>query len=86
MASGVDCAGHRIGTRATIPATVATAIYAATAMALAGSALIAVGFWVKARIEERFLRAELGAQTYDDYRRRVPMLVPFVPVDSGGEP
>jgi protein-S-isoprenylcysteine O-methyltransferase Ste14 len=32
-------------------------------------------FALKARIEERFLRRELGA-AYDDYRTRVPMLVP----------
>jgi protein-S-isoprenylcysteine O-methyltransferase Ste14 len=38
-----------------------------------------LGFWIKARLEERFLRAELGAKDYDAYRRRVPMLVPFGP-------
>lgn len=32
-------------------------------------------FTLKARIEERFLRRELGA-AYDEYRSRVPMLVP----------
>ena len=31
---------------------------------------------MKARLEERFLRTELGT-AYDDYARRVPMLVPF---------
>jgi protein-S-isoprenylcysteine O-methyltransferase Ste14 len=30
-------------------------------------------------LEERFLRGELGAEAYDSYRRRVPMLVPFGP-------
>jgi protein-S-isoprenylcysteine O-methyltransferase Ste14 len=35
--------------------------------------------WMKARLEERFLREELGADAYDSYRRRVPMLVPFGP-------
>jgi protein-S-isoprenylcysteine O-methyltransferase Ste14 len=34
------------------------------------------GFAMTARIEERFLREQLGAGAYDDYRRRVPMLVP----------
>ncbi|HXM00167.1 MAG TPA: isoprenylcysteine carboxylmethyltransferase family protein [Rhizomicrobium sp.] len=48
-----------------------------TAPALAGAALFALAFWLKARVEERFLRAELGAEPYDAYRRRVPMLVPF---------
>ena len=38
-----------------------------------------LGFWIKARLEERFLREELGAEVYDSYRRRVPMLVPFGP-------
>ena len=32
-------------------------------------------FTLKARLEERFLRRELGA-AYDEYRSRVPMLVP----------
>jgi protein-S-isoprenylcysteine O-methyltransferase Ste14 len=38
--------------------------------------LISFGFWLKARAEERFLTAELGADAYGAYRRRVPMLVP----------
>jgi protein-S-isoprenylcysteine O-methyltransferase Ste14 len=56
----------------------ATAIAQATISGLAGAALIAFGFWVKARIEERFLTAELGADAYGAYRRRVPMLVPGI--------
>jgi protein-S-isoprenylcysteine O-methyltransferase Ste14 len=55
----------------------ATAFAQATASALAGAALIALGLWLKARIEERFLTAELGADAYGAYRGRVPMLVPF---------
>jgi protein-S-isoprenylcysteine O-methyltransferase Ste14 len=38
-----------------------------------------LGFWIKARLEERFLREQLGTEIYDAYRRRVPMLVPFGP-------
>src|SRR5207245_212562 len=34
-------------------------------------------FTLKARIEERFLPEQLGA-AYDDYRSRVPMLVPLL--------
>jgi protein-S-isoprenylcysteine O-methyltransferase Ste14 len=34
---------------------------------------------MKARLEEGFLRQELGAGDYDAYRRRVPMLMPFGP-------
>lgn len=45
-----------------------------------GFALFALGFYLKARLEERFLMAELGEGAYADYRRRTPMLVPFWPV------
>lgn len=49
-------------------------------------ALLVTGFFtLKARVEERFLRQELGAG-YDAYRRQVPMLVPFLRLraaDSG---
>jgi protein-S-isoprenylcysteine O-methyltransferase Ste14 len=57
----------------------ATAIQRGTLVALLGAAVMAWGFWIKARLEERFLREELGPETYDSYRRRVPMLVPFGP-------
>ncbi len=56
----------------------ATAIAEATISTLVGAALIAFGLWLKARIEERFLTAELGADAYGAYRRRVPMLVPGI--------
>jgi protein-S-isoprenylcysteine O-methyltransferase Ste14 len=55
----------------------ATAVLAATWRAFAGAALMSLGFFLRARLEERFLRGDLGA-AYDEYRRRVPMLVPFV--------
>ena len=45
---------------------------------LVGAALMTFGFWMKARLEERFLSAELGP-AYADYRRRTPMLAPFWP-------
>ena len=35
-----------------------------------------LGWADKARLEERFLREQLGAEAYDEYARRVPMLVP----------
>ena len=60
-----------------ILAAIATAMVKGTVMANAGALLATVGFWVKARLEEGFLREQLGAETYDSYRRRVPMLVPF---------
>lgn len=56
----------------------ATAIAQAWISGLIGATLIAFGLWVKARIEERFLTAELGADAYGAYRRRVPMLVPGI--------
>ncbi len=45
--------------------------------ALLGAAIFALSFWLKARLEEQFLRQELGPD-YDAYARRVGMLVPFV--------
>jgi protein-S-isoprenylcysteine O-methyltransferase Ste14 len=57
----------------------ALAIDLGTLPALAGAALFLLAFWLKARVEEDFLRQELGPQDYDAYRRRVPMLVPFGP-------
>lgn len=57
----------------------ATAAAKGTVLGLAGAAFIAVGLWIKAWLEERWLRQELGTDAYDDYRRRVPMLLPFGP-------
>ncbi len=62
-----------------IVAAIAMAIAKGTIYAVAGALLAILSFWVKARLEEKFLREELGPETYDAYRRRVPMLVPFVP-------
>jgi protein-S-isoprenylcysteine O-methyltransferase Ste14 len=59
-------------------ATYATMWAKGTAYGIAGAMLLTFGIWLKARLEERFLRQELGAAAYDDYSRRVPMLVPFV--------
>jgi len=59
-----------------IAAAFATAAIRATPWALAGAGLFALGFALKARVEERFLESELGG--YDAYRARVPMIVPFV--------
>jgi protein-S-isoprenylcysteine O-methyltransferase Ste14 len=62
-----------------ILAIIATAAAQATVTSLVAAVLITAGFWLKARIEERFLTSELGAEAYGSYRRRVPMLVPFGP-------
>jgi protein-S-isoprenylcysteine O-methyltransferase Ste14 len=57
----------------------ATGIAVGTATAILGAVLISLGMWQKARMEEGFLTAELGAEAYGSYRRRVPMLIPFLP-------
>jgi protein-S-isoprenylcysteine O-methyltransferase Ste14 len=57
---------------------VATAAMRGTAAGCLGAALIALGLWIKAGVEERFLRRELGEDRYDAYAHRVPMLVPFL--------
>jgi len=65
-----------------ILALLATGITVATLPALLGSLLISFGLWQKARIEERFLNLQLGADTYNSYCRRVPMLIPFLPTST----
>ncbi len=67
---------------AIIAAALCLAILHGDAVALAGFALLTFGFWLKARVEENFLRQELGAEAYDAYARRVPMLVPLGPKSS----
>ena len=49
-----------------------------TVYGVAGAAIITLGLWMKARLEETWLSTELDADAYADYRRRVPMLVPFL--------
>jgi protein-S-isoprenylcysteine O-methyltransferase Ste14 len=58
-------------------AALATAIQKGTPFALLGLAVLTLAFCIKARREERFLRAELGAKTYDAYALKTAMLVPF---------
>jgi len=60
-----------------ILATIATAALKATAFAWAGMLVMTLGWYVKARLEERFLKGELG-NAYAAYAARVPMLVPFI--------
>ncbi|MER9297032.1 isoprenylcysteine carboxylmethyltransferase family protein [Mesorhizobium sp. M0621] len=59
-------------------AILATMAAKGTAWGIAGAVLLTIGIVMKARLEERFLRGELGT-AYDDYARRMPMLVPFAP-------
>jgi protein-S-isoprenylcysteine O-methyltransferase Ste14 len=61
-----------------IVAGLATAVMRGTLAAWVGIGLITTGWYIKARMEEGFLREQLGADAYGSYARRVPMLVPFV--------
>jgi protein-S-isoprenylcysteine O-methyltransferase Ste14 len=68
---------HPIFTGLILAAT-ATVLAIATPLAFVGLAVFILSLWRRAALEEAFLRQELGP-AYDDYRRRVPMLVPFLP-------
>ena len=54
-------------------------VLCANGLAVAAVALLTLGLWLKARVEEQFLLEELGAEAYSDYKARTPMLVPRVP-------
>jgi len=60
-----------------ITATLATAAMRGSTAAWLGAGVMMIGWYIKARVEERFLREELGAASYDAYARRVRMLVPL---------
>ena len=70
---------HPIYTRI-IAASYATAGAKGTLLAFAGASAMTAGWYLKARIEERFLREELGQNAYGNYAARVPMLLPFAPL------
>jgi len=55
----------------------ATALESGRIEPLIGSALMSLGFWMKAKLEEGFLAEGLGPD-YAAYRARVPMLIPFL--------
>lgn len=61
-----------------ITAALATALIRATPVGIAGFALLALGVSMTARVEEGFLRDQLGAEVYDSYARRVGGLVPHL--------
>ena len=65
-----------------ILAALATAIEKGTSFAILGAATMTLAFYTKARREERFLRAELGAHAYDTYARKTAMLLPFARIQS----
>ena len=56
----------------------ATAALQGTLVALVGAAVMAFGWYLKARREEEFLLEQLGFDTYHDYAERTAMLVPFL--------
>ena len=58
-------------------ASFATAALRGTLLAWLGVCVMTAGWVIKARMEEQFLREQLGADAYDAYARRVPMLSPF---------
>ena len=59
-----------------ITAAAALAAQRGTLLAFAGLPLVVLAFWTKARLEERFLRAQLGPEAYDAYAHRTGMLFP----------
>jgi protein-S-isoprenylcysteine O-methyltransferase Ste14 len=60
-----------------LAAALSVAILDGTGGAFAGAALITLGLAMKARLEEGFLKRELGAASYEAYAARTPMLVPW---------
>lgn len=59
-----------------IIAAAATTLLQAKALSVVGFAMMVAGLWIKARLEERFLRVELGEATYGAYAARTGMLFP----------
>lgn len=58
-------------------AALASACMRGTLISATGFVVLVIAFYIKARLEEGFLRAELGHDAYEAYARRTPMLVPF---------
>lgn len=55
----------------------ATAIEGGRLEAIAGALVLVAAISLRAKLEEQFLRRDLGDDAYVGYRRRVPMLIPF---------
>jgi protein-S-isoprenylcysteine O-methyltransferase Ste14 len=55
----------------------ATALERGRIEALLGVLVLIAGVSIRAKLEERFLRRDLGDEAYATYRSRVPMLIPF---------
>lgn len=63
-----------------LTASLATMLLKGANTSIIGFVLLVIGYWMKGKLEERFLREELGLADYDAYKARTPMLVPFSPV------
>lgn len=61
-----------------ITAAIAVAVAKGTILGMGGALFLTIGLAMKARLEEEWLCAHLGAD-YETYRKRVPMLIPFAP-------
>ncbi len=61
-------------------AAIATAAERGRLEAVAGVLVLIAGVSLRAKLEERFLRRDLGDQAYSAYRARVPMLIPFAKI------
>ena len=61
-------------------AILATAVAKGTLIGVVGAGCVLIGIVLKAKLEESFLRQDLGPPAYDAYARRVPMLVPLWPI------
>jgi protein-S-isoprenylcysteine O-methyltransferase Ste14 len=59
---------------------IATAIERGRIEAVAAAFVLIASLSLRAKLEERFLRRDLGDEAYGAYRRRVPMLIPFAKI------
>ena len=60
-----------------ILAVIATAVIRGRLQGIVGVVLVIAGFVIKARLEEQFLREQLGGESYGAYAGRTPMLLPL---------
>ncbi len=60
-----------------LEAALMSAVATGSIASVIGFGLVALGIWLKARLEERLLSRELGPGLYGAYRRRVPMFLPI---------
>jgi protein-S-isoprenylcysteine O-methyltransferase Ste14 len=61
-------------------AAIATAVERGRLEAVAGALVLVAAVSLRAKLEERFLRRDLGDEAYSRYRARVPMLLPFAKI------